>query len=156
MSMYLSSVGNSIVKCSVEKNIVVVSIFNITLNIILVQKIGVMGVLVSTICANIFISKIWQDYILFKNYFKKGFKEYEMDQVKNGVITIIIIVLMHLICGKFVEYNPMNFIIRAVICMIIPNTVYVIIYSRDQYFKENVRYVKKIITSLLSRNGEVI
>ena len=74
-------------------------ITNLTLNIILVQLIGVAGVMLSTILCHIFLDTFWGASILFRHYFSEEKQiKYVLRLVFFGVVTTISCMLSMWIC----------------------------------------------------------
>lgn len=66
-------------------------IANLVLSIILVQFIGMAGVIVATIATNIFICHVIEPYVLYKNVFKESPKKY---YVQNYLYILIFVLLV--------------------------------------------------------------
>ena len=120
---------------------IVAPLFNIILNIILIQKIGVYGVILSTVFSIILIILPWSTYTLFKQYFKNGFKKYMVgyfvDFLVASVVSFITYLLVSLISGGGVG----NFIVKVLICFVIPNALFFIVYYKTKQFKETLPWV---------------
>lgn len=131
---------------------------NLTLNItsvFLLRRFGgdiaLIGVVASTILSNLIIGTPWATYITFKQYFKGGLGEYVLKLVRNFLVTV---------CVCLVGYFAMNyldrtltiggipaFILRLVICLILPNILYFLVYMKTEDFK----YAKSYIMARLKK-----
>lgn len=123
------------------------TIVNLIVNILLVQIIGMNGVIISTLICTIFINVPWGSYILFKNYFKKSLKEYFGQLCYYFFITNIAGFVTLWICN----WLPMNgwgvLFIKAVICCFIPNVIFFTAYRNMKEFN----YMKILIGKLLNK-----
>lgn len=115
---------------------IVAATFNLILNIILVQIIGIYGIVISTIISIIFIIFPWSSYILFNKYFKSGFKVFLKDYFINFLVTIIVGICTYFVCSFFKDYNFLNFIFRLIICIIMPNILLFLIYGKTKKFDD--------------------
>ena len=122
------------------------AIANIALNYVLVKNFGVFGIVIATAISILFIGFPWSTKIVFDNYFKgKSFLRYMRDEVFYAVVTIIVCFVTYEICNFVNVSGILGLIIYAVICVIIPNVLYLLAYFKSRYFKDAVRFVKKIV-----------
>ena len=121
------------------------AIVNLILNIILVQIIGIYGIIISTIVSIIIVIFPWSTYILFKEYFKTGYKKYLKDYFINLVVTVFIALITYLVCSYFYKYNILYFLINIVICTFLPNILYFMFYFHTDIFKDSYAWLKQKI-----------
>ena len=134
-----------------SKNYVIIEvILNGILNYILGKMFGVNGIIIATNITIIFINFLFGSRILFKHYFKN--KKYYHFIFKNflfGLITFINGYISYNICNiindKFSLNNFYQFIFNFIICIIISNIIYLIIFYKTKEFKEGIMFIKKII-----------
>lgn len=126
---------------------IVESITNLVLNIILIQIIGVSGVLLSTIFCLIFINSIWASRILFRNFFTSMRQfEYIWRIAFFGIVTLGCMFVVSLITNFVVTESPiLQFILRAAICLVIPWGVILPLYSILPEFKSSVQLLQNVI-----------
>ena len=127
------------------------AVVNLALNIILVQIIGVVGVMLSTIIGLVFINAIWGSRILFKHYFT-DFKqsEYLLELFWFTVATAIACVACGTLCSLIPtpERSVMAFVfigIRGVICAVVANVVFWLCYRKMPQYADMVVLAKQII-----------
>lgn len=120
---------------------------NLVGSIILAQYFGVSGIFIGTIISTVTTCFWIEPYVLFKYgfedsctvYFKKyGF--YTMIMTISGLITWAI-------TGLFSDYSLSNFIGKLIVCLIVPNSLFLIAFWRTKEFK----YFLNIIKNILSR-----
>ena len=117
---------------------------NLIVNVILVQIIGMNGVIISTLVCTIFINVPWGSYILFKNYFKKSLKEYFGQLFYYIIITNLAGFVTLWICSFLPTTGWIILFVKAFICGIIPNAIFFIFYRNMKEFKYTQAFVEKI------------
>jgi len=118
---------------------------NVVSNLILVNIIGIYGIVISTIIA-FFISLPWANYVLFKYLFKKNPMDNILRIIQDFSITLACCVITY-IASMYIPQGIGWFFIRIMICLILPNTVFYFAYRNKKEFS----YVKNM---LLSRIGK--
>lgn len=120
------------------------SIVNLVLNIVLVNIIGISGVLISTIIASVFINAAWETRVLYKKLFKRSPKEYNRKMVWYTVVTVGVCAVTYFLCS-FVNFGDIvNLILKGLICLIVPNIIFLLLYRRTVEFKELTNKIIKI------------
>lgn len=119
------------------------AIGNLFLNIFLGKLFGIAGVLIATIITIIVFNYILRTNLLFSEYFKKSPYDFYIKQIKYTII-ICICSVVTFICCEFIETsnNVLNIILFAIICVIIPNILFVIINFNNLYLKESFEFFK--------------
>ena len=123
---------------------IIAAIVNLILNIILVNIIGLVGILISTIVSVLFIYDIGYAKVLFKEYFnsKKKLLNYILKQLKYVVIALISGAITYFITSQF-DDDIFSFIVKTVIAVVIPNIIFFAIYYNSQEFKNTLKFVKQ-------------
>lgn len=124
----------------------VVSVSNLILNLIMVQYIGLFGVLLSTILTTLFIGLPWLIHNLFSIQFKRSPWRYLLKELKFLLIGLIawgicevIFMFMH------TENVFLDLICRGVICIIVPNIFFICVYFKTEEFKYVITTLKKML-----------
>jgi O-antigen/teichoic acid export membrane protein len=125
----------------------VAAVVNLVTNLILVQFIGMNGVIISTLICTIFINIPWGSRVLFKNYFKRSPIEYFLKLAFYILVTMICGAITFLICQLLPSQGIVYLIIKAVICVVVANGFYLIVYHRLSEFN----YMKQLIISIFSK-----
>lgn len=115
---------------------------NVVLNVILVQILGVSGIILSTVFS-LLISVPWENYTIFKYIFHRSSFEYYK---KLGYYMITMVLgggLTYWICGLFGE-GILDFCFRAIVCICIPNLIFIVANCNRREFKEAINLVKRI------------
>ncbi|MCI6188576.1 MAG: oligosaccharide flippase family protein, partial [Clostridium sp.] len=124
----------------------VTAICNLIMNLIMVQFWGIYGVLLSTVLATLFIGMPWLLHNLFTILFERKYLRKYLNKLLYYVIIVLIgCVLTYTTC----IYLPFKskwivLIARAIICCIIPNVLYFIVYNKKQEFKESMQLFNKM------------
>lgn len=107
---------------------------NIVLNIILIQLIGIAGVVISTIISFMVVEIPWETEVLFKNYFRISSAKYYAEQIGYCTLWCGIITLTYFLCGLTPGNDWFRFILSGGICLLIPNVFIVVIYRKKMGF----------------------
>lgn len=125
---------------------------NFIMNIIMVQFWGVYGVILSTVLSTLFIGMPWLLYNLFTVLFERS----QLKKYLQKLAFYVCIVL----CGCIISYSIclclpnmsriMTLIVRFIICVIIPNLLYFIVYCKKTEFTDSVKLLDKITKGKIS------
>ena len=124
---------------------------NLIISILLIEKMGIVGVLIGTLVSNIVVIILWKPYTLYKCGFKMKTKSYVIMLIKIVATAISSILISNYIRGFFMnlignDYNIIvNFIINAFVTGVIITVVATLINLLQKDFRELVRYVLKIV-----------
>lgn len=117
--------------------------FNLISNLVLVQFIGIYGIVTSTIIA-FFISLPWCNHVVFKNMFHMSSFYNLINMVFNFGITCVIGIITYFICLWF-PVSIIGLIQRLIICVIFPNILYLIVFFKDDNFMYFFSLIKRLI-----------
>ena len=124
-------------------------IINIVVSIILVQKIGLFGVLLGTFISNVTTFMWVEPYIIYKKVFNKNVSGYYL----KNILYLVFFIVMALICRKVCNLIPISgilgFIIYGIITVMIPLIIIILIYYKSEYgeyFKNIIyKFTKKVV-----------
>lgn len=116
---------------------------NVVLNIVLVQVIGVSGIILSTVFS-LLISIPWENYTIFKYIFQRSSKEYYKKMFSYAIIMIIAGSVTYFLCGLF-DNGISQLFMRAVICVVVPNVIFGVANCRRKEFHESMILVQRIV-----------
>ena len=123
----------------------IANVFDIVANIILVQIIGVYGVLLSTIIAILFISYPWQTWTVHKNLFHYSIWPYIRRLVFYSLVTFGACWFTECICNYIKGDGLSQLFIKTFICCIIPNIIFLICYLKTKEFANMVSIMHNIL-----------
>lgn len=127
---------------------IISSIINIIISIILGKHIGIQGVFLAT-SISLLLTNIWYDpYILHKHIFKKSVIQYYYQYIKYiaivGLTGIITNVVKNII---FPNNNILTLLGSTIICMVIPNIIFYILFKNKIEFKYLATKVLDVLKS---------
>lgn len=120
---------------------IVSAVFNIILNIILIQIIGIPGVVISTILSFLVIEIPWETSVLFKKYFKISVSSFIIAQLLYGLFFVVIIMVTYLICTSINIGLVGTLVFRGIVCLIIPNVAVLLVFKNK--VKKSISYMKR-------------
>ena len=130
-------------------------IFNLILNIILVKRIGIDGIIISTILSMLIIDIPWETIILFRDYFEKGLYFYVNEQIKLGLIAGVLASITTVVCGCVYVENTIGIVLRTALCFIIDLIVLDIVFKKNKNYCMMISYLSKIVkTSRMFTNND--
>lgn len=121
------------------------ALVNLGLNLLLVHFIGVYGVLFATVGSVLIVGMPWLLHNLFTVVFER---KYLTPHLKKTLYFVLIVaiscVVTYFICS-FVNLGLiLTILIRGVICVIVPNTIYCIAYRKTEEFKGVLEIANRI------------
>lgn len=127
---------------------IVASTINLVLNIILVKYIGIYGIIISTIVSILFIIFPWSSYTLFNKYFQYGFGKFLKGYMYNAIQTIIIAIITLYLCNIFNGSTLLNFIFSTIICIFVPNILFIAFNYKRKIYKETINWILQKIKQI--------
>jgi len=125
---------------------IIESIANVLLNWLLVKKFGVAGIIAGTLISLLVINFGYGSQILFKYYFgKKRIWEYFKNHILYAVVTFGILTITCWICNSITIDGIMGIIVKMLICFIVPNISYLLIYVKTKRFEEARKFIVQIL-----------
>lgn len=154
VNIYITGMRNSILIFKTKSGIfqedkyfpLIESSINLVSSIILAKYLGLLGIILGTTISTLSIVFWNVPRLVYKNVFNMPVVNYFKKYLMYTILTILVCWVTSIICNYFtVGYSLNSLIIRGVICMIIPNIVYVILFSKTIEFQ----YLKTSILSLV-------
>lgn len=121
------------------------AIVNLVLNIMFVKKYGIYAILMSTIISYLFINIPWLIYNIFHVLFKRSPKRYLLNVIVYSLITFFVCGINAKICSLVSIEGLMGFVYKGLICVIIPNALFLLIYSKNKEFGNCLCIIKRMI-----------
>ena len=109
---------------------------NLVLNLILVQFIGIYGILISTVLAIVFVGMPWLLHNLFTvNFDRKNLGLFLKKLGFYCTVVFVSCVVSYGICS-FVNCDAViTLLLRGIICCVIPNLIYYFAYRRTREYQ---------------------
>lgn len=130
-----------------------VALTNLVINLLLVKKIGIYGIVLSTIISIVFVNTFWLINNVHKLVFQTNIDKYVKMWLVNVGLTIVVGLFCYSICSVLLVNNLFEFMAKVVVCILIPNILYFIFYYKTKVFKENVYLLKNIFKNILSKKN---
>lgn len=130
------------------------SLSNLILNIILVRFFGISGVILATVISLVLFNFFMSSNVLFAHYFiKKKKSKYFLSYLKYTLVTLLACFITYIITNivNFTEYEIINLIVKLIICIIVPNLIFILIYKNDENYKESKTMVVNLFNKILKR-----
>lgn len=122
---------------------IIESIINIVASLLLAKYLGIAGVFLGTIISSLCTNFWLEPLVVCKYSLNKNISEYFKTYFSYFVIGCIITLITFLISNLINDNNYLLFLIKALICFIIPNILLVLFMGKTDHFK----YYKKLIFS---------
>lgn len=123
------------------------SLINLGVSIALVKPLGITGIFIGTFVSSVTTCFWIEPYILYKHGFRASVKAYFIRYGIHTLITVVIGFITLKICTLLPSAGLLPFIEKLLVCLIIPNLGYWIIYGRTEEF----HYLLDLITARLKR-----
>lgn len=127
-------------------------IVNLILNIVLVKSIGVAGVMISTIISYAFIEMPWETHVLFKIYFKQSELKYYLETITATATMIVAGLVTYFVCNMISINHIAAIAIKIVICIVLPNAIFIVINIRNKDFRDSMDFIKRILTGIMTKS----
>lgn len=118
---------------------------NLILNVILVQFIGLYGILLSTILSYVFISMPWLIHNLFKLLYKRSLISYMLSVLQYFFVSCLSVLVTWNICKIISIGTVRSLIVKLMIAIVIPNSIQLVVFYKKAEFKESLTLVKKML-----------
>ena len=128
------------------------SIANLMINIALVQKFGMYGILTGTILCYLLISIPWLVSNCFSNLFKRSAIEYIVKYMIYTGVTVLCGTATLFVCSLVKCADFPALIIKMGICCIVPNFLQMAIYCRMDVYKSSKKKVLDIFSRFHLKN----
>ena len=130
----------------------VTAVVNLSLNLIMVQFIGIYGIILSTVLSMLLVGMPWLFHNLFTTLFEKEqLYGYLGKVIYYVLISFIVCTICSFICS-FIDFgNLETFLIRFIICCFIPNVIFFIAYHKLGEFRGALLIVNRMTKGKLNR-----
>lgn len=123
---------------------IIMVIINIVISVVLVQFIGIEGVLIGTLISRL-VTTAWLDpYIVHKYGFEISPKSYYIDYLKYLVIFIAISIILNYFVSMIAINNIFMLILIAILVVISVNVILVLLFFKTSEFNYFYDKIKKI------------
>ncbi len=121
------------------------AITNLIASLILVKVMGLPGVILGTIIGYVLFPLWVEPWVVYKYYYHKSSKRYWKKWIKYFAIGIIIAIVTFFVCSLLPNYGLLWFVLKCGICVVIPNTIMLLLYHKTPEFKFYVNLIKSFL-----------
>ena len=117
----------------------VTALANLLLNLGTVYFLGIYGIILSTVISMLFVGMPW----LLKNLFTVIFDKnkiggYIKSLLKYFALTVVSSAITYFICTRFVFREWVTLLLSILVCLIVPNVIFVFAFRKEKEYKEAV------------------
>lgn len=123
---------------------IIEAVINIFTSIILVKKIGIIGVLLGTTMTSISVQFITVPYLCYKHIFKRSLREYYVRYFSYLITTLLTAIITYFICSVNINNSYIGFLYKLVVCVSVPNLIFLCRYFRTDEFRYYIKLLKSI------------
>ncbi len=124
----------------------ITALVNLFFNILLVNYIGLYGIVLSTLLSFLFVNFPWIIINVHKLVFASSTHKYFLMWIRNTLCTIFACFSTYFLCEFAELYNSIvSFCIKLLICIIFPNLIFVSIFCKLPVFRDGLVAVRTII-----------
>lgn len=124
----------------------IAGLVNLALNLIMIQYIGLYGVVLSTIISEVVVSIPWVIINVYKNVFEASAKNFVFFTLKCTLISAVIMTLLCIISIKLPIDGIPFIIVRLIIGFVVSNIIYFVLFFKTDEFKGCISLAKKLIS----------
>lgn len=127
------------------------AVLNVIISLILVPRMGVAGVLLGTIISRLLTTWWFEPWMVYKYAFNKSSKRYFVRYMSFFLLIVLIGGLVQVACMPFSANTWFNLVIKAFLCVLIPNSIIFLIFRKTEEFKYLVGAGKKVTKSVFKK-----
>lgn len=123
----------------------IAAIINLAVSIILAYPLGISGILLGTIISRLCVYFWYDPYILHKTLFRRKLKHYFATYIRYGMSTLGAGGLCLAISNNIpVQNQGLAFLADIILCAVLPNTLFLLLFGRREEFRIIIGYIKTI------------
>lgn len=124
------------------------AVANLILNYLLGKYFGVYGIISATLISLFFINFCYGSTIIFRYYFKgQRIRDYFGSNALYAGVTVLVAVITLGLCSLVKMSDFVTLAIRAMICTLLPNVLYFLIYRHTKNYQESIPWVMERLKS---------
>lgn len=130
----------------------IMAILNIVFSIIFMKWLGLFGVFAATVISRL-VTQFWFDpYIVYKHIFNKKPTKYFIKSILWFVFTCAVGTFTWYVASLVTPQSLiLNILFKATACIVIPNILMVVFFSRTEEFKKTISIVLQLFNGVLAR-----
>lgn len=133
------------------------AIINLVSSLILVRYFGLSGILLGTMISTITVPLWTQSKLVYNKVFNKSVSEYFKKYISYVLLTLICGIGTTLICNVIIMNNKIvEFIIKGVICIMIPSIIYIMLFYKNDEFKYIIKSIKILVKNIKIKKNIIV
>lgn len=118
---------------------------NLILNLLLVNFIGIYGIILSTVISMLIVGIPWLLHNLFYEVFKRSAKDYIIQLLKYTTTMVMMAMASYWLCSFIDGYTLSSLIIRGIICGIVTNIIWILTYRKSEEMNGIIKIANRVI-----------
>ena len=110
----------------------------------LVNKLGVVGVFIGTLCSFLLTSFWVEAFILFKNMFHRSIVTYLIRYAMYAAVACMTAFVTKVLCGFIPDGSLICFFAKALVCVLVPNGLLFLLFFKTRHFRECVDMISPL------------
>lgn len=131
--------------------LLVTAAINLILDFILGREWGIFGIYLATAISRLFTNTWYEPYAVFKYGLYKPFKVYVRKYIEYLIVLLFAGFFCYYLCQLCVFSVVINIIMKVVICSVVPNTLFWLLYGRTEEGNYLISTVFRLLKRLLQR-----
>ena len=123
----------------------VVALINLGLNLIMVQHIGLFGILLSTVLSMLFVGMPWLLYNLFTVIFHRNAMEFIIRMLLYAFIAVVTSLVMYFVCQHIEVDGVIGFIVKGIVVFLGANIIFLISLFKLEEFHQSKELLMKML-----------
>lgn len=129
------------------------ALINLVVSIVLGLEYGVLGIFIGTLCSTVLTSLWVEPYMLYKHRLKAPVHTYFLNYGKYVAVTGIAWWLTRLLCELVTGSALVQCVFRLVICILVPNLLFLLVYARSKEFRFVMEKAKQMLLNRRKKAG---
>ncbi len=118
---------------------------NVALNLVLGYFFGVTGIIAATLITVVLFNFLARSGVLFRCYFRSSVREFFTKHLLYFLVVASAGVLTYLLCGLITGEGIWGLLLRACLCVLLPNGIFLLVYGKTTYVKRSIAMAKNIL-----------
>ena len=127
------------------------AILNLVISLLLVNRLGIVGVFLGTFCSTVMTAMWAEPYILYKYRFHKSPVRFFLNYAWNLFAMAIVWWCTDWICDFVTGNVIVEMLLKLLICLVVPNVLLLFIYFRTPEYKQLQALVITMIKKIVSK-----
>ncbi len=122
----------------------ITAILNIIIALLLVHKYGINGIISALLISRLVTLTWFEPWIIHRYVLKKSVWRYYLSLIGNALFTCAIAIGMNMMINVLWKSDITSFVFATLICLIVPNVIFILFMWRTEEFKYYLDKVKSI------------